>query len=135
MSGLPTRTRPGSRPGFRVTAALGAVVLAAALLALATPAADAAGSREKAARETEPRMTLIGTVRLVGSEPFVRPVLTDAEGTSYLFDGDDVERFRALSGLTVVVECTVNERTLSSADGKYRTVERVLRNVRLRSGP
>jgi len=85
------------------------------------------GSRdpEQPGPRSETIVTITGTLRLVGNEPFTRYALRTEEGKDYfLFFKDEAVPEYAGSGITVTG--TLSIRELKSADGKYTISEETI---------
>ena len=118
----------GSRICWRPASAL-LLLLCVAVNAQAFPSSESA--RDEPARDPEPAL-LEGTVRLVGSEPFARIVLTTDAGRDYYIEDDDArDRFSVYIGRRVQVRGVTGERELTLA-GTERTVrEYFIREVEI----
>ncbi len=113
----------GSRICWRPASAL-LLLLFVAVNAQAFPSSEAA-------REPEPTL-LEGTVRLVGSEPFARIVLTTDAGRDYYMEDDKArERFSGYIGRRLQVRGVTGERELTLAGTERKVREYFIREVEI----
>ena len=129
MSGQSIRRRPATALrnwSATVTALAGALllILFAAVNAQALPSSEPAP-------EPEPRL-LEGTVRLVGSEPFTRIVLSTEDGRDYYLEGDNArEHFSAYIGQELQVRAVTGVRELTLAGTERKVREYHIREVEI----
>jgi hypothetical protein len=110
-------------------------------LCLAVPALGALGNRdlkgsEEAAAPGEQRVLRVtGTVRLVGSMPFPRLVLSDSEGSDWYVEGNDRDLIEPYQQQRLTIEGTAVYEDIILANGEKTGVRGFLRNIRLIAVP
>jgi len=91
-------------------------------VALPVAASGLFESRPKAANwaqaATGERVTLTGTVRVVGNAPFTETVITDAKGHDWYMDADGAALLRGMEHKPVTVTGTVERKPMTLANGK-----------------
>ncbi len=91
------------------------------------------GPREKPG-DSE-RITATGVLRLVGSEPFTRLVLSSPDGKEFFFREADTAALKPLVGKKLRVDGVVEKKVVRTADGKRIGDELVLSKVRVERLP
>ncbi|MCA1755645.1 MAG: hypothetical protein LC641_13315, partial [Spirochaeta sp.] len=100
------------------------LILFAAVNAQALPSSEPAP-------EPEPSL-LEGTVRLVGSEPFTRIVLSTEDGRDYYLEGGNArERFSVYIGQELQVRAVTGVRELTLAGTERKVREYYIREVEI----
>ena len=123
------RRRPATPPRIGL-ATVPLITTALLLILFAAVNAQALPSSEQL-REPEPRL-LEGTVRLVGSEPFTRVVLTTADRRDYYIEGDNArEHFSAYIGQELQVRAVTGVRELTLAGTERKVREYYIREVEI----
>jgi hypothetical protein len=105
-------------------------------LCLAVPNLGALGKRDRKESKAAPVpmeqgvLRVTGRVRLVGSIPFPRLVVTDDEGHDWYVEGDDRKLIEQYQQQTVTIEGTAVYEDIILANGEKAGVRSFLRNIR-----
>jgi len=117
---------------------MGAAIFAAASRDNASGAAAGAAAGQKTAPDAaaesgfpQGRITVEGTVRLVGSALFSSLVITDKEDRSWYIEGKDRSLLEGRQQAQVIVTGTAEYEDVILADGKKAGVRRFLRNIKV----
>jgi len=81
----------------------------------------------------ESRVTITGTLRLVGNEPFTRFALRTEEGKSYILEDVPREEWSQVLGKKITVKGTLEIRNLESADKTKTFTEYIILDAVLQS--
>jgi hypothetical protein len=81
-----------------------------------------------AAPEAEP-ITIRGTIRLLGNEPFPELVLTDAEGNDWYLDGDAREKAKPYQHRELTLRGRLEYKEMTLANGMSMGIRRLLRDA------
>jgi hypothetical protein len=88
-----------------------------------------AGSAEPAAQPEAEPLTVTGTIRLLGSEPFPELVLTDGEGNDWYLDGDAREKARTYQHQELTLRGRPEYKEMKLANGMSMGTRYFLRDA------
>lgn len=94
------------------------LLLQTLLISFPLPSRESSKPEQKTSAPDSIPITIEGTLRLVGSEPFTRLALMDSQNRIYYIDADSRDRIRSYIGAPIKIEGILVRRSVRLADNR-----------------